>query len=295
MNETFKPYLPLVVFTTLMPLAVAAGVGAATLGLASGGTTYDVETFSLAALGIGLAAVTASLLHLGRGRRAPLALVGLGRSWLSREVLLASGFVGLTAVTVGLARAGPTGDASRLSAALAALAGIGTVFAIGRVYHLPGHVGWRGGPRVFGPIASTLLLAAMLYRIVADGGVAEMMTAVVLILAAVDLLLATRRLLDLSALIREQPASLTFPTLAEAGVRMLAARCVLTGLALLVVLLAPPPWRSASLPLQIVALILDRLAFYAGTARRTPRVALEAIRRERMDRAAEGETETERT
>jgi hypothetical protein len=76
---------------------------------------------------------------------------------------------------------------------------------------------------------------------------------------------------------------------------MLTARCVLTGAALLVLLIAPPPWRSASLLLQCTALTLDRLAFYAGTARRTPRVAVKTIRQERMDRAAAGETEAEHT
>jgi len=295
MNESFRPYLPLAAFTTLLPVAAASSVGAATLGFAPGGTTYDVLTFSLVAFLIGCLAVTASLFHLGHKRRAVLAAAGLGRSWLSREVVLALAFVALTGVAAALAAAGPAPEASRLVSGLAALAGIASVFAIGRVYHLPAEAGWRGVPRVLGPLAGTLLLAATLFRIVSDGGVAEVMTGVVLILAAADLLLAGRRFLDLRALVREQPAALVFPSLAGTGVRILALRPGLTALAVLVALLAPAPWPGLSLLLLGLALGLDRLAFYAGRARRTPRAALAAIRQERMDRAAGGESGSDPT
>jgi DMSO reductase anchor subunit len=288
-SRSFQPCIPLLVFSALLPLAVASSVVAAALGFSSGGTDYDVGTFSLVALVAGVVAVTASLFHLGQKRRAPLALVGLGRSWLSREVLLAVVFVVLTSVAAGLAGLGSRGEAGRVTAGLAAATGIAAVLAIGRVYHLPGQVGWRGGPRVVGSLAATLLLSATLILIVFDGVAAEVLAGVVLILAAVDLLLAARRLLDLGTLVREHRAALTFPTLAPAGVRALRVRFALTWPAIVAALLAPPPWRSLALPLLCVAITLDRFALYAGSARRTPRIALEEMRQERLDQAATGE------
>ena len=86
-------------------------------------------------LGAGLAVSTA---HLGRPFRAPLATLGLGRSRLSAEIVVAGIALMLGIVTALLPHASPVLGFTTAAAALALLVTLGLVYA------LPGQQTWRG-------------------------------------------------------------------------------------------------------------------------------------------------------
>lgn len=112
---------PLVGFTLL----AAALVATMTASAAGASAPHPVAFLGLAALSMGL-----SSLHLGRKLRAWRAVLNVRRSWLSREVALYSGFVGLAAVHLVLAP-----DQVWL-ARLAAVVGFAALFAVDRVYDI---------------------------------------------------------------------------------------------------------------------------------------------------------------
>ncbi len=111
---TLRGEWTLVVFTTLLAVLTAR--------MAAGGNLGPPALF----LGAGAAAMLLSAAHLGRPERAWRAVLNLRSSWLSREILLASGFLGLSAgVFAGL-----------VPAWAAALTGFAALFAVDRVYRV---------------------------------------------------------------------------------------------------------------------------------------------------------------
>jgi Fe-S-cluster-containing dehydrogenase component/DMSO reductase anchor subunit len=118
------------------------------------------------ALLIGLVALGASTLHLGRPQFAYRALLGLRTSWLSREILAFGAFAGLAMAYAGLlwsARLPALGGLSwfrgagsglyDVLAAAVAIAGLGGVLCSVMVYHVTGRRFWNGaatGVRFFG-------------------------------------------------------------------------------------------------------------------------------------------------
>lgn len=163
--------IPLVWLLVLSQVAVGVAVGGAVLGtllpfglartaggagpaghLASGQPV--MASAALLALGLGVAAMVASLAHLGRPQYAWRAVLGFRHSWLSREVVALNGFVGLAAAWVAASVAvwlGGPGlpavlDSASLVRALAwatAGAGIATVTCSAMVYVFTGRRWWR--------------------------------------------------------------------------------------------------------------------------------------------------------
>lgn len=112
---------PLVGFT-LLAAALVATVAASAAGAPA---PHPAVFLGLAALSMGF-----SSLHLGRKLRAWRAVLNVRRSWLSREVVLYSGFVGLAAIHLVLAP-----DQHWLSR-MAAAVGFAALFAVDRVYDI---------------------------------------------------------------------------------------------------------------------------------------------------------------
>ena len=158
MEEGFAGLVPLLVFTAAVMLAAgiyAAGAGAVLTGH---GDWPDMAAalwwgFVLAAGG-----VLISLFHLGRAGRAWLAVLGLGRSWLSREAVLA----GFCAAAAGASAFMLSFSIDWFETALysAAALGILTVVSIGFVYSLAGQEGWAGIQQLLAPPSTSLLFAA---------------------------------------------------------------------------------------------------------------------------------------
>ncbi len=135
-----EEYGALVAFTALAPLAVGGLVGllvAPVFGPGSG-----IDWAAMVVLATGLLALAASLLHLGRPWRAPLALLRLATSWLSREILLFGLFL-FTLVCYAILPVLNLGSLARyiLRFASAIIGMVGTV-ATGEIYHLHARPSW---------------------------------------------------------------------------------------------------------------------------------------------------------
>lgn len=122
------------------------------------------------ALATGLVALGASVLHLGRPALAFRALLGLGTSWLSREILVFGLFAALASLYAGLAWMGPLGlwptvagpQASAMAVAGAAvcLAGVLGVSCSVMLYRVTGKALWNGPSTGIKFGLSSLLLGA---------------------------------------------------------------------------------------------------------------------------------------
>jgi Fe-S-cluster-containing dehydrogenase component/DMSO reductase anchor subunit len=149
---------PLVAMLVLTQLGVGAIAAAASGGAALGA---DGER-ALAAGGLAalLAGLGASVLHLGRPRQAWRAFLGLGTSWLSREIVAFGVLVPLAAAYVLALWVAPAAPA-RLLGGLATCVGLVGVLCSACIYGATGRAYWtlaRTATRFFG---STVVLGAV--------------------------------------------------------------------------------------------------------------------------------------
>lgn len=86
-------------------------------------------------LACGAVGMVATTLHLGRWERAYRAVLNWRGSWLSREIILVSAFLGLSFVSLFFGIAGEAGRG------MAVVLGIAALYAIDRVYHVAGTQG----------------------------------------------------------------------------------------------------------------------------------------------------------
>ncbi len=173
------PHLPLVAMTVLTQLAV--GALCCIWLLEALGRAANWNLASLAPLAIGVLALGASTLHLGRPIYAYRALKMWRRSWLSREVLLFTAFAAMAAIYSGALRfALPfTG----VLGALTSLFGLGGVAASACIYLVPARPAWNsrytvGDFFLTAAILGPLFLAALGFPItmfVVAGAVAQLL------------------------------------------------------------------------------------------------------------------------
>jgi formate dehydrogenase iron-sulfur subunit len=122
------------------------------------GRTVEI-TNALFSLGLAVAALGASTLHLGRPRYAFRAFLGIRTSWLSREIIAFSLFAGLAAAFSGSFFIRGVGAAMRSALGLAAgAAGMLGVFCSVMVYAATRRTHWRGSVTGFKFSLSTLIL-----------------------------------------------------------------------------------------------------------------------------------------
>jgi formate dehydrogenase iron-sulfur subunit len=147
-------HLPLVFMLTLTQLSVGAFV----LNLL---LSAPMALSAVFALGVGLAAMGASTLHLGRPLYGFRAFLGLRTSWLSREIISFSLFAGLaTAYAAGFwVPLLPAGWHRALGLA-AAVVGIGGVASSVMVYAATRRAHWRGSIVGLKFVSTTLILGA---------------------------------------------------------------------------------------------------------------------------------------
>jgi Fe-S-cluster-containing dehydrogenase component/DMSO reductase anchor subunit len=102
----------------------------------------------------------ASVLHLGRPLKAWRSFLGLGRSWLSREIVVFGLFTTLAiATTIAASRQGGEAvQALRLLVPAAAVFGLAGVACSGMVYHATRRAFWRGARSVGRFFGTTLVL-----------------------------------------------------------------------------------------------------------------------------------------
>jgi len=130
----------LAVFTALEPLAVGGLIGLLLVAPREG--TAGLDWAALVVLGTGLLALAVSLLHLGRPWRAPLAILHLSASWLSREVMLFGLFLMAVLAYMLLPLALPGHPAVRVIGICAAVLGLLATIATGETYRLHSRPSW---------------------------------------------------------------------------------------------------------------------------------------------------------
>ena len=140
-------HLPLVVMLVLTQLSVGAFCFNQLLPLWLGETSLAVlrPFHGMLALGLGLLAMLASTVHLGRPQYAWRAFIGLRTSWLSREIIVFAAFSLLATLYAAALYASP--DAASLAALGYATAGVGmaAVFCSVMLYHVTQRRWWSGG------------------------------------------------------------------------------------------------------------------------------------------------------
>ncbi|MBI2710981.1 MAG: dimethyl sulfoxide reductase anchor subunit [Actinobacteria bacterium] len=138
-------HVPLAVMLVLTQASVGAFLAdSAVRALAAPRLGAVVQPYGAAgSLIVGLLALGASVLHLGRPRRAWRAVIGLRHSWLSREIVAFSAFAGAATADAAAAWLGAPGtvrSALRGGVAVAGLAGIACSVSI---YAVTGRRWWR--------------------------------------------------------------------------------------------------------------------------------------------------------
>ncbi len=133
-------YGTLTAFTALTPLAVGGLIGLLlVVGLRM---EPGIDWAAMVVLATGILALATSIFHLGRPWRAPLALLRLSTSWLSREVIL----FGLFLLTLGCYSVMPIlnwGNQVRTFVGFAAaIIGLAGTIASGETYRLKARPSW---------------------------------------------------------------------------------------------------------------------------------------------------------
>jgi len=213
-------HLPLVAMLVLTQLSVGTFVAVAALAaLAPSLPDRVLEVGALAAAGAGLLAIGASVGHLGRPLQAWRAVLGIGHSWLSREIA-AFGLFAPAAVAAATARlAEPRSLLAHALGAGVSVVGVGAVACSAMIYAVTGRRAWRldRTAAAFTATASTcgLSTASVVVLAAADPGAAAGP------LRALALAVAATAVLVLGAEARQRRPSGTGDLLLDRTVRLL--------------------------------------------------------------------------
>jgi DMSO reductase anchor subunit len=255
---------PLVVFTTLAIM----GAGMLTTPLLAwpiAGTpapAADAMPWGALLLGAGL---LVSLAHLGRRLRAPLAPLGLGRSRLSAEIVLAGVALLFGAVSAVFHYLSPVLDVA------AAVAAVSFLVALGLVYSLPGQQTWRGAV-AWMPLSGGLGFGAVALAGIWGGALVALGSVAAVVLAADAGLLILRR----AAVVFPRTAlAPRYPSLFARRQFLLAARFALVDILPGVCLLVGLPKGAAGL--LALGILVDRLSFYGLACQHTTEVEVARV------------------
>jgi anaerobic dimethyl sulfoxide reductase subunit C (anchor subunit) len=133
----------LVAFTALAPLAVGGLVGL--LIVCGPSNKSGIDPAAVVVFAIGILALVISVFHLGRPWRAPLAMLHLASSWLSREVILFGLFLFFLAAYAFLPVFHLNSLALYFVGIIGAVIGLAATVATGETYHLHARPSWDQG------------------------------------------------------------------------------------------------------------------------------------------------------
>ena len=118
----------------------------------------------MAAAGLGIIGMLASLLHLGRPLVAFMAIYQVGSSWLSREILFTALFVGLTVLAVLLLLVKPQSKGAITGATLAAaVVGLVEIGFMAAVYSSSSVPLWQGTATFVEFYAAAISMGAIIF------------------------------------------------------------------------------------------------------------------------------------
>ena len=163
---TARAEIPLVIFTLLAQMAIGAFVTIFIIYSFLSNKLIAGQITLIPLLATGAAVIVAllvSFFHLGSPQNAWRALNHLRKSWLSREILFATGFAGLWAILTGL-RLVKFGNFSvwMILATVTAVSGLAAVYNMNRVYQLRSVPAWNTGRTLLEFTLSTLSLGCLL-------------------------------------------------------------------------------------------------------------------------------------
>ena len=134
-------HTPLSVMLTLTQVSVGASTVGAGLGVVAPDAVPDAV--AITALGVALAALAASVGHLGRPLQAWRAVIGIGHSWLSREIVAFGAFAGLGVAHAASSVIGLAGWITTTLEVAAAAAGVAGLACSVMLYAVTGRTWWR--------------------------------------------------------------------------------------------------------------------------------------------------------
>jgi DMSO reductase anchor subunit len=255
-----EPHWPLVVMTVFTQLSVGAFGTIWLLELLGASTRLGVA--ALTSLLVGALALAASTLHLGRPVYAYRALKMWRRSWLSREVLLFTGFSAVAAVYAGALWLQLPG-AALLGAVTVAL-GIGGVTATAYIYRVPSRPAWNT-PFTLVQFLLTAAVLGPLFAAAAGTGDARWLAVAAALMAGAAMVVLALRFFRLSAsdsVERQATARLLATTLASRLV-LRGGLLALGGIALPLFTRHPAALAAAFL-LALGAEVLGRYLFFVS-------------------------------
>lgn len=264
-----QDHAPLVAMLVLTQLAVGGFVAEPLLGLVADVQLGGARMLHVAvSLLIGLAGIHVSLLHLGRPLYAFRAVIGLRRSWLSREILAFGAFAGAS-IAYGAALWFDMDDRFPWLGPAVTASGLGAVFCSTMVYAATRRVWWNAPATAFKFFMTTIVLGLALAAVtsawrgdarvaaVAAGWAAAAALLKLVGEASVFLHLRDRTRSDL-----KRSALLLTSTLARAA--RWRVGLALTGAAILLVTLALPAAHPADTLARVVLTLPAALLLTAG-------------------------------
>jgi Fe-S-cluster-containing dehydrogenase component/DMSO reductase anchor subunit len=250
---------------TLMLVLTQLSVGAFVLGLLWPGPAPALGAG--VALGAGLLALGASVLHLGRPALAWRAVLGVRHSWLSREALAFGAFAALAVPYAALAWAGPGSRALVPLGALVAVTGVSGVLCSVLLYARTGRRWWRTSATAT-RFALTTIICGLALDLCTSGrrGLAPALLVVVVVKLAWEgtVLRHLRHGADDDL---GKTAQLLVGPLASA-VRWRVAAAVIGGIVApsVVALGAPVAVAIVALPLVVIGELVERRLFFTAAA-----------------------------
>lgn len=139
----------------------------------------------IAAAGLGILGMLASLLHLGRPLSAMNALLQFGSSWLSREIWFTAMFIGLTVLSVILVYVKPQAKSIITGlAAAAALVGLVDIYMMASIYSYSSVPVWQSPATFVEFYATAISVGAMLFLVLSMKEAAKMRKALAIVVTA---------------------------------------------------------------------------------------------------------------
>jgi anaerobic dimethyl sulfoxide reductase subunit B (iron-sulfur subunit) len=165
-KPTAKGEIPLLFFTLLAQMAIGAFCTIFMIywSLGEQPGAWQVTFVPLLAVGAAImGALLVSFFHLGTPKNAWRALNHLRKSWLSREILFTSGFVGLWTILTwqGIFQKGTLTSQTWLTG-LTVVCGLAALFCMQRVYQLRSVPAWNSSRTILEFTLSTVVLGCLL-------------------------------------------------------------------------------------------------------------------------------------
>ncbi|WP_052343690.1 dimethyl sulfoxide reductase anchor subunit family protein [Bacillus massiliigorillae] len=154
--------MTLVVFTILSQLAIGAFMAFFILDAIKQKVSKKTSLITLGIIiAISIVAVIVSVFHLGHPFAAYRAILNLGQSWLTREILFFPGFILFVILYTFFAK---TKGSKQILGTITSLLGAVTIFCTAMIYTIPSMPAWNNGTTMAAFFVTALLLGPVLVQ-----------------------------------------------------------------------------------------------------------------------------------